>query len=99
MEKKFIKKYYKVGSNHFQVRISEDKFLEAKLHKDGTYDLLLSNPKFTKPILGKKILPSEALKEKSPVKMKHEYIHDFFMVIGEMAKSFTELSVKSKAKK
>jgi hypothetical protein len=31
MEKKFTKKYYQLGLNHFQVHVSEDMFLQVKL--------------------------------------------------------------------
>ena len=92
--KKFTKQYYRVGVNHFQVWVKPNMFLEAKLHKDGTYDLLMTNPKFTKPVLGKKISISDVLKEKTKFKINHEYLHGFFIAIEEMAKSLTKKSIK-----
>ncbi len=94
MKKKFIKKFYKISLNHFQVWIKEDMFLEVKLHKDGTYDLLMTNPKFTAPVLGKKITLSEALKLKSKIKIKHSYIHEFFMAIEEISNSIMKNKLK-----
>lgn len=94
MEKKFTKKYYKVGINHFQVLISPEMFLEAKLHKDGTYDLLMTNPKFTKPKLGKKLTLPQVMKEKSTTKVNHNYIEGFFIAINEIATSLVKKKIK-----
>lgn len=94
MSKNFAKKYYKVGINHIQVWISPDMFLEAKLHSDGTYDLLMMNPKFTNPSLGKKISLKDLLNEKSKIKIKHEYIHKFLVAIQDMAVSLSKKSLK-----
>lgn len=94
MSKKFTKKYFIVGLNHFQVWFKDNMFLEVKLHKDGTYDLLMTNPKFTAPVLGKKITLSEALKLKSKIKIKHSYIHEFFMAIEEISNSIMKNKLK-----
>lgn len=90
MEKKFTKKYYKVGINHFQVLISPEMFLEAKLHKDGTYDLLMTNPKFTKPKLGSKMTLVQLMKEKIKTKVNHNYLQSFFSSIIDISTSFVK---------
>lgn len=90
MEKKFIKKYYKLGSNHAQVHVSEDMFLQVKLHKDGTYDMAITNPKFTKKKLGKKVSLSVLLKEKSITKINSNYLIQAFSTIEEMAKELVK---------
>ena len=87
---KFTKKYYRVGLIQFQVWIKSNMFLEVKLHKNGTYDLLMTNPKFTKPILGKKLTLTEVMKQKTKTKINHEYLHGFFIAIEEMVKSLTK---------
>lgn len=86
-QKKFTVKYYLVDKFHFQIWISPDKFLEAKLHKDGTYDLSFSNPKFTKPKLGSKTTLIKLIKDdNTPIsKMKQDYLTEFFDFIREMA--------------
>jgi hypothetical protein len=91
MEKKFTKKYYQLGLNHFQVHVSEDMFLQVKLHKDGTYDMSIINPKFTNPKLGKKVTLSYLLKEKAIAKAKSNYLIQAFSTIEEMAKELVKM--------
>jgi len=91
MEKKFIKKYYMVGINHAQVHVSEDMFIQVKLHKDGTYDMSITNPKFTKKKLGKKVSLSALLKEKSITKINSNYLIQAFSTIEEMAKELVKI--------
>lgn len=93
---KFKRRFFKLGENHHQVLLAPNMFLEVKIHKDRTHDLYLTNPKFTKPKLGKELKISEAVKEKSNIVVKQSYLTNFFKEIEETAIELSKLNLKKK---